>query len=288
MTAPTLRAQSLPTDPHSLEFRALVDIYRLDAEGHETPLSLTAVNWRPSEDASLLYSKTLQDATATAKWFPLLALSRDGEPEHAQAALALGQVTPAGSRRAALGANLIHDLRRPHETGGRANARAEAWLENLITWLVERDMPFAPVDVPVLNVSIAQMAGLDGHADDDQVGEWLKLRGQHIKVSTAGACDGDQLVACLDTADLLIIGSGRGESQDSTRSTRIGMALQRADELGVPVLFMHEGTPHSTHASATLDALGLDARQGPHGLQVTHASGSRLVSPAPVVSAAMP
>ena len=292
VTSSSLHAEQLSLDARKPEIRALIDIYHLDASGNETPHSLDSIDWTPAKDSSLLS----QNDPDTENWFPLLPLTDNGEPTTGEQSIALGTVTRSGVRRAALGANLVHDLVQPHLSGGVADARSEAWLEHLVAWLVERDMPFAAVGSRKLNVVLAHVAAPKGVNEDAVTRNWFELKGEHIEVSEAWACDGTLLEGCLDDADLVILGPGQSQSLSigtSTESvqaeaTAVTTALESMDSMGIPVLYVHDGAVDSTLAKSVLKALTLDAQRNIDGLNVTQANAAQLHSSEPLVAAAKP
>ena len=292
VTGPALHAQQLSLDARKPEIRALIDIYHLDSSGNETPHSLDSIDWTPAQDSMLLSGRS----SGVGDWFPLLPLSEDGELTATDSSIALGTETSKGVRRAALGANLIHDLVQPHLSGGTADARSEAWLEHLVAWLVKRDMPFAAVGARELNIVLAHVAAPAGDNEDAVTRNWFELKGDHITVSEAWSCDGALLLACLDEADLVVLGPGLnqslsiGTSQESTQAEAdaITAALTQMDSLGIPTLYVHDGAVNSTLATSALNALALNAQENVKGLNVIMASAAELYSQEPAIAAAKP
>lgn len=285
-------AQQTPLDARNPEIRALIDIYHLDPAGNETPQSLRGIDWLPASDSALLTSSTPDNQD----WFPLLPLTEEGEPLTSRTSIAIGTETSQGTRRAALGANLIHDLARPYVSGGQADARSEAWLEHMIAWLVDRDMPFAAMGAPKLNVVLAHLAAPDGTDEDAITRDWFEERGDHIKVSSAWSCDGEKLVACAQEADLVVLGPGQHQPLYSGLSTEtfqretqgVITALAQMDSLGIPVLYVHDGATESQLAEAVLSTLSIDTKANTRSLKATHAGAAQLRHVTPVLAAASP
>lgn len=245
--------------------RALVDIYRLNSSGQETPQSLKSIRWRSSNDSVLLRAS---DAYSE-HWFPLLAVTVADNAPLESTSLALGRVAPNGTRMAAVGANPIHDLLRPHKTGARANARAEAWLEHTIAWLVDRENPFAPVDAPSLNILLMGLNGLSAKSTDELTPQWFEARGQHVRVTPDKQCK-QRVSACINDSDLLVLGPGDASSE------WIASAVGTAERNGTPILYLHEGPVHAPHTAEALGALGLQAHSPRKVVNVARASGRRL------------
>ncbi len=291
----TLSASQATFSSQTASHRALVEIFDLDAQGHETPLSLKGVDWTPASDAVLL-----SGASGELSWFPLLPLSSQSGAVTDSASIAVGAIGKNGARRAALGANPIHDFVRPRQSSGRADAQTEIWLEQVIAWLLDSDMPFAPVDAPSLNITMAHLAGPSGDTEDAVTRGWFISRGTNVSVSAPWSCDGPRLVSCLDKADLLVIGPGHRTSPADGYSAELAErntqgaseALRHADAAKVPVLYLHEGAAGSQFAKAVLGRLSLSTHENHEGLSVARASGSDLhevsVGGAPIIAAANP
>lgn len=291
VTSSTLHSQQALAGAQKPAVRALVDIYDLNMEGRETPLSLVGLDWTPSSDSMVLGS-----ASADISWFPLLPLSEDGELVQQASSIALGTVTGTGTRRAALGSNPVHDFVRPRQTDGHANAHTEIWLEQLVAWLLDSDMPFAPLDAPQIKVVLAHVSGPSGDREDDTTRQWFESRGHHVAVSAPYACDGPLLDRCLEDADLLVLGPGHASSpadgyssnQAAHNTVAIERAIMRADQNAVPVLYLHKGAVNSPLATAALEQLSLVAEKKRPEWVVARAGGAQLHQLAPILAAARP
>lgn len=241
--------------------QAIQDVFRLDAEGEETPLSIRGIDWRPGGGAM---HATGED------WFALL------EPDTHGASIALASQSRNGTRRAVLGANPLNDLVRPHRSGGSADAATEAWFDNLLGWLLADDMPFA-IHAPALSVVVLDVIGPEGTFDDSVTRDWLAARAPQVRLSTSGDCTGERLAQCLASADLLLIGPG---GTDAAADAPVTMS----HALSVPVLYLHHGS--ASPDDVRLNALGVLAHAAPNGWHVVRAGAPTWQ--APTLAAARP
>ena len=275
----TLYASQASPSAQTPALRAVIEVFDLGKDGRETPLSLKGIDWKPASDAMLLSS-----ASPDKLWFPLLPLSDQRGAVSESASIAVGTLTDTGVRRAALGANPIHDFVPQHTSDGRADAHTEFWLEQVIAWLIDSDMPFAPQGAPALNIAMAHLAGPSTDTEDAVTREWFASRGEHVNVSAPWSCDGPQLVGCLDDADLLVIGPGHVTSPADGYSTHLStlnaqaieQAMTYANEANVPVLYLHDGAVQSRVARAVLAELALATKDNQLGLRVARAGGAEL------------
>ncbi|UUZ56308.1 hypothetical protein LP419_14485 [Massilia sp. H-1] len=96
-----------------------------------------------------------------------------------------------------------------------------------------------------------------------KVRDWLYARypGATVNGKASGTtladnlCDGSALAACLQNADLLII--GRGDSAAAFDAAAVVQTVRDAQARGIPVLYLHHYRDLNPLASGLLDLFGL-------------------------------
>jgi immunomodulating metalloprotease len=168
--------------------------------------------------------------------------------------LAVTGVDPAsGSRYAAFGSNPL---------ARRGNAGMDAVMKNTIAWLTGRS------DLSGLKVVTAHLPGQETYwfPHEKPTRDWLAAQASGITINgVAGAsavddsCDGTALDACLQGANLLVL--GRQEDPKSGASSYDGPAVMNAVKAaqarGVAVLYLHHYQSADDLATRMLDHLGL-------------------------------
>lgn len=197
------------------------------------------ITWNPSPDS---WSFTVLDrarihVTLPSNW------RYAGNDAGRQAALAVvGSAAAAGSRFAAFGSNPI---------AVPGNEAMDSMVANTVAWLSPRagESPFKVVAA---------------HLPGDELRRWF---GSHFADATVNGfaaddsaqaddrCDGAALDACLQGADLLVIGSEPGpRAYDGAVVMR---AVAAAQGRGIPVLYLHHGAEASDLDTRLLAYFGL-------------------------------
>lgn len=158
-----------------------------------------------------------------------------------------------GARYAAFGGNPL---------AGRGNAAMDTEMKNTVGWLTGRS------NLSGLKVVTAHLPGSATYwfPHGAPTRAWLTAQLPSVNIngvagaaSTDDRCDGSALDACLQGADLLVI--GRQEAPNSGTSTYHGSsvmaAVKAAQARGVPVLYLHHDGDAGDLATRMLDHLGL-------------------------------
>ena len=127
--------------------------------------------------------------------------------------------------------------------GGPLDPDLQRLLENAVAWLSE-----VPDEAP-LTVALAHFSDSYYFPDRRAVRAWLEATyGERVAFNAAGDCDGAGLEACLDTADLLIIGS-QGEVDVA--------AVEAALRDGLGVIYTHIDGGRTDASEALMPLLGV-------------------------------
>jgi len=243
-------------------------LYGLAADGSALPDSLAGIDWDPTHDSSTL---TVLDGARNAVMLAGNWRYVDGTAGSGQVLAVTGQMPQgsagAGARYAAFGGN-------PLAVPG--NAAMDALMRNVIGWLTAGRSNSTP-----LRVVTAHLPGQSTYwfAHEPKVRSWLAtqypgvtINGQSATAATSAnapddSCDGDRLDACLQGADLLVIGRQQGPNIGNSSTpdaypagydgTTISLALDRAQARGLPVLYLHHYRDANDLAGRMLDRFGL-------------------------------
>lgn len=234
-------------------------LYGLNADGSTNGNSVTNVDWNPTHDSSTF---TILD---TSRNHVMLAGNwryADNTVGSGRVLGVVGQAPGLTARYAAFGGNPM---------GERGNAAMDALMKNTVAWLSSRS--------GASNFKVVT-AHLPGSATywfpyEARVRAWfatqfpaVTINGMTAAQASSGSaqddtCDGDRLSACLQGADLLVIGrqQGPGGSPDNYPGAYDGaavmQAVQRAQAAGIPVLYLHHYRDANDLATRLLDYFGL-------------------------------
>lgn len=214
--------------------------------------SVTGVSWDPSHDSAYftVLDQSRNSVLLAGNW------RYSDNTAGAGKVLAVAGTDPAtGARYAAFGGNPL---------AVRGNAAMDTVMKNTLGWLTGRS------DLSGLKVVTAHLPGSATYwfPHEAPTRAWLAAQLPSVTINgAAGAasaddrCDGTALDACLQGADLLVI--GRQEAPDSGTSTYNGSsvmaAVKAAQTRGVPVLYLHHNGDAGDLATRMLDHLGLSS-----------------------------
>ena len=173
-----------------------------------------------------------------------------------------GQAPASGTRYAAFGGN-------PMAVAG--NAAMDQFMRNTVSWLTQR------TDLGNLKVVTAHLPGKATYwfPHETKLRDWIATRMPGATVNglpaaqavADDACDGDKLDACLQGADLLVIGRQQGPNIGNSNSpdnypagqdgATVMQAVAAAQARGTPVLYLHHYRDANDLATRMLDYLGL-------------------------------
>jgi immunomodulating metalloprotease len=243
-------------------------LFGLSANGSAQAGSVTSIDWNPSQDS--VYFEVLdqgrnQQLLASNWRYKGLTAGRD-------LTLAVTGIDPRTSARyAAFGGNPM---------AVRGNAAMDTLTKNTVAWLTRRS------DLTGLKVVTAHLPSTSTTWFKHEVPtrQWLTAQAPGITINgVAGAnavddsCDGTALDACLQQADLLVL--GRQEAPNSGTSRYDGPAVMNAvtaaQARGVPVLYLHHDGDTGDLSARMLDHLGLSTKDnyfGSEGLQAADPS----------------
>jgi immunomodulating metalloprotease len=243
-------------------------LYGVAADGSALPDSLSGIDWNPSHDSSTFtVLDTARNAVMVAgNWRYVDSTAGSGQVLAVTGQMPAGSVG-AGARYAAFGGN-------PLAVPG--NAAMDALMRNVIGWLTAGKSHGAG-----LRVVTAHLPGKSTYwfPHEPKVRSWLAtqypgltLNGLSAAAATSASavddsCDGDRLDACLQNADLLVIGRQQGPNVGNSSTpdvypagydgTTISLALDRAQARGLPVLYLHHYRDANDLASRMLNRFGL-------------------------------
>lgn len=234
LEAATRMALKAQNADHEAEHQAL---FGLSADGQATPDTVAAIDWDPTHDSSTfqVLDSGRNHVMLTGNWRYSDSTSGSG-----RVLAVTGTMPGSGARYAAFGGNPL---------AVRGNAAMDSFMRHTMDWLTGGKPPGG------LHVVVAQMPGRSTYwfPHEGAVRNWLGARdpGMHINgvpaaEATDDSCDGPRLAACLQDADLLIIGrqqAAEGASGSDYPAPDDGAAIEaavaQAQARGLPVLYLH-------------------------------------------------
>ncbi|MEX8492972.1 ImpA family metalloprotease [Sphaerotilus sp.] len=223
-------------------------LFGLNADGTANATSLTSLDWDPSHDSSwfTLLDSIQNQAILATNW------SYASGGAGTSTTLAVAGTNAAGNARyAAFGGNPF---------GVPGNASMDKLMMNTVAWLTRR------TTFTNLKIVTAHLPGTETYwfPHETKTRAWFvaKYPGVAINGVTTGAatqadnrCDGDQLDACLQGVDLLVI--GREQGPNAYNGATVMQAVLNAQSRGIPVLYLHHYRDTNDLAGRMLDYFGL-------------------------------
>lgn len=210
----------------------------------------TGITWDPSHDSAYftLLDQSRHRVLLSGNW-----RFKGTDPATGRVLAVAGTDPATGARYAAFGGNPL---------AVRGNAAMDTVMKNTVGWLTGRS------SLSGLKVVTAHLPGSATYwfPHEAPTRAWLTAQLPSVSINgVVGAasaddrCDGSALDACLQGADLLVI--GRQETPNSGTSTYHGSsvmaAVKAAQARGVPVLYLHHDGDAGDLATRMLDHLGL-------------------------------
>ena len=234
-------------------------LFGLNADGSTGPATVGALDWDPSHDSSYfsVLDQGRNHVVLAGNW-----RYADGTAGAGKVLAVAGQTPGVQARYVAFGGN-------PMAVPG--NAALDTYLMNTLAWLTQRS------SVTGLKVVTAHLPGSATYwfPHEAKVRHWFTahvpgviLNGQPGNTLTSDdTCDGDKLDACLQGADLLVIGRQQGPNVGNSSSpdnyppgydgATVMQAVTAAQARHIPVLYLHHYRDTNDLASRLLDHFGL-------------------------------
>ncbi|WP_293995070.1 ImpA family metalloprotease [Sphaerotilus sp.] len=223
-------------------------LFGLNANGTANATSLTSLDWDPSHDSSWF---TLLDSTQNQAILPTNWSYGSGNAGTSTTLAVAGTNAAGNARYAAFGGNPF---------GVPGNASMDKFLLNTVAWLTRR------TTFTNLKVVTAHLPGTETYwfPHENKTRTWFtsKYPGVALNGVVTGAatqadnrCDGDKLDACLQGADLLVI--GREQGPNAYNGATVMQAVLNAQGRGIPVLYLHHYRDTNDLSGRMLDYFGL-------------------------------
>ena len=186
--------------------------------------SLTAIDWNPTHDASVLTPTYGFNSTVLFT----NAVTKSTRQIYKRTLAIAGQQKQA--RYLVMGSNPFRNAYR----GADVNEQMHQFMENSLSWLSGRD----DLKTTTFNVVIAQMHQNYYFPDEVATRQWLDQRypGQ-VNYNKTKSCDSTQLAACLSQKPDLLIISQQVRNSDDVEA--IAEVVRQAMQQGTSVLYTH-------------------------------------------------
>ena len=223
-------------------------LFGLNADGSANAGSVTGLDWNPSHDSTFF---TVLDGSRNMVVLPSNWSYSRNNTGNGQT-LAVAGTNPAGTARyAAFGGNPI---------GVPGNAAMDKFLQNTVAWLTKRN------NFSNFKVVTAHLPGKETYwwPHEVAVRNWLAASYPGVTVNGSSTnlaaqadnlCDGSKLDACLQGADLLVIGRDQGPA--AYDGAAVMQAVVNAQARGIPILYLHHYRDANDLAARMLDYFGL-------------------------------
>ena len=175
-------------------------LFGLNADGSANAGSLGSLSWNPSHDSSYW---TVLDSSSNQPILPANWRYRGASASGGETLAVTGTHPGTQGRYAAFGGNPL---------GVPGNAVMDKLMLNTLAWLTRRS---SPAELAGLRVVTAHLPGAETYwfSHETKVRSWLAervpgvlLNGRRSADQADNLCDGAKLDACLQEADLLVIG----------------------------------------------------------------------------------
>ena len=234
-------------------------LFGLTAGGQARAGSLSGIHWDPTHDSSFF---TVLDQGRNRVVLPGNWRYSDNTAGAGKVLAVTGEDPVTGARYAAFGGNPLAE---------RGNAAMDTFMKNTVGWLTGRSSPSH------LKVVTAHLPGSATYwfPHEARVRSWLTAQVPGVTINgVAGAqattddgCDGSALNACLQGADLLVIGRQQGRNVGNSNTpdvypagydgSTIVAAVKAAQARGVPVLYLHHYRDSNDLSGRLLSLFGL-------------------------------
>ncbi len=206
-------------------------LYGTSATGAATATSLTDFTWAITHDSMVL------DSLDEERNVPVIVANAWSAAGTAPRSV-LGFAGETGAwRYIALGTNGLSDMGRAMPAAGTPAARMETLFARMVRWLSRNESPTGAG----LRVITAHLADSYYFRHDAGTRAFFARNFPAATLNTDDTCESANLPACLDRADLLVIGADDGAGDDNSHvaldTAAIARALDAARTRGIPVLF---------------------------------------------------
>jgi immunomodulating metalloprotease len=233
--------------------------FALTATGSPTAASPSGMDWNPSHDSSTF---TVLDSARNQVMLAGNWRYADSTAGSGRVLAVAGQAPATGARYAAFGGN-------PLAVPG--NAAMDTLMRNTVAWLTGRTR------FDNLKVVTAHLPGQATYwfPHEAKVRTWFSTQFPGVTLNGVASgqaqgddrCDGDKLDACLQGADLLVIGRQQGPNVGNSTTpdefptaydgATVMQAVAAAQARGVPVLYLHHYRDANNLAARLLEYFGL-------------------------------
>ncbi|WP_020560865.1 ImpA family metalloprotease [Thiofilum flexile] len=226
-------------------------IFKLNSDGSRNNDSIDPISWGVSQD-SVVYS-----LINYGRNIPLLISNHAKKVSVVRNnILAVAGTQTNGARYALLGSNALHDIVRTSTAGINNNPPLQAFLESLLAWLTKNNnFKTSPA-----KVVIAHQPDSTYFKQDANTRQWFTTYYPQATTNTPDSCESINLASCLSNASLLVIGRDDGAADNhgvAFNLSAIMNAVKQAQELGVPVLYIHYDGSSNLLGNTLLDYFGV-------------------------------
>jgi immunomodulating metalloprotease len=235
-------------------------LFGLNADGTANANSLSGIDWDPTHDSVYF---TVLDQAHNQAFLPGNWRYSDGTAGSGKTLAVTGKAANSGARYAAFGSNPM---------AMQGNAKMDLLVKNTVAWLTGQSSGSS------LKVVTAHLPGSATYwfPYEAKVRGWLNAQYPGITINglpgaqatTDDTCDGDKLDACLQGANLLIIGRqqsrnvGNSSSPDvypvGYNSDTVIQAVVSAQARGIAVLYLHHYRDNNDLSSRFMSLFGLE------------------------------
>jgi immunomodulating metalloprotease len=234
-------------------------LFGLNADGTPNTNSLNGIDWNPTHDSVYF---TVLDQARNQAFLPGNWRYSDSTAGASKTLAVTGTATSSGARYAAFGNN-------PMAVQG--NAKMDVLIKNTVAWLTGQTTGSS------LKVVTAHLPGsaTTWFPHESKVRSWLNAQYPGITINglpgaqatTDDTCDGDKLDACLQGANLLVIGRQQSRNADKSspdmyptgyNSDTVMQAVASAQARGVAVLYLHHYRDNNDLSSRFMSLFGLE------------------------------
>lgn len=222
-------------------------LFGLNFDGTTNATSLGAVTWSLSHDSS---SFAVLDSSRNQVVLPSNWSYSNNAAGSGVALAVVGSSPVTGGRYAAFGGNPL---------GARGNAAMDQVVKNTVAYLTKK------TSYSSFKVVTAHLPGTETYwfPHESAVRNWFKATYPGITINGVAAanltqdntCDGAALDACLQGADLLVLGREQGPA--AYDGAQVMQAVTNAQARGIPVLYLHHYRDVNDLASRMTDYMAL-------------------------------
>ncbi len=246
----TQSAQTLLSTQTSAYSSIKQKLFGLNADGTPGPNAITGIDWNPTHDSSFF---DVLDAARNMVVLPSNWSYGNNAAGSGVTLAVVGTAPTSGTRYAAFGGN-------PLAVAG--NGAMDSFMVNVVSWLTPRS-----ATPGTFKIVTAHLPGTETYwfPHESAVRNWFASHYSGVTINGLSPtdpnqqdniCDGSALNACLQNADLLVI--GREQGPNAYDGNVVMSAVTAAQARGIPVLYLHHYRDVDDLASRLLKYFGLD------------------------------